>query len=78
MIVLTWKSLQFDNNEKATIFVSETNHFKEGGKDVYREVGEIAINAERDTLDIDASKPFYKILLKGPHHYHNVWVIDQK
>ena len=72
-IVLKWKDLSDDPEAKAEIFVSETNHFRTGGEDEYRSVGETLISLENFTLDLDANK-FYKILIKGPDHYANVWV----
>jgi predicted AlkP superfamily pyrophosphatase or phosphodiesterase len=77
-IVLTWKSLKGANGENAKIFISETNHFKEGGNDLYREIGEVDINAERYTFDVDTTKHFYKILVKASHHYTNAWVVEKK
>lgn len=72
-IELTWKSLSA-KGEKAEISVAETNNFKTGGKDVYQKIGEVEISAESYTFEPDTLKPFYKILLKGPNHYVNVWV----
>lgn len=72
-IILTWRSSS-PEGEKAEILVAETNLFKTGGKDVYQKIGEVAISAETYTFDPDTLKPFYKILIKGPNHYVNVWV----
>jgi hypothetical protein len=74
-ILLRWKNLN-STGSKAEIFVSETNQFKTGGEDSYRKAGEVDLAEEKYTIDVDADGKFYKILIKGPHHYANVWVVE--
>lgn len=74
-IILKWKDLSNDNHATAEILVSETNQFKEGGEDQYAKVGQVRIAAQRFSFDADADAAFYKILMKGPHHHMNVWVV---
>ncbi|MEX2230918.1 MAG: alkaline phosphatase family protein [Cyclobacteriaceae bacterium] len=74
-ILLRWKSLD-SQGSKAEIFLAETNNFKEGGEDEYRKVGETEINEENYTIDLQNNSKFYKVLVKGPNHYANVWVVE--
>ncbi|HTE32579.1 MAG TPA: alkaline phosphatase family protein [Chryseolinea sp.] len=73
-ILLSWKSLDKNSAEKAEIFITETNNFKEGGKDDYRKVGEVSLKEENFELDLTDNSDFYKILVKTPNQYANVWV----
>ena len=75
-IWLRWKSLSKEEGSKVEIFVTETNHFKEGGEDTYRKIGKADIDLENYSFDINGSSSFYKVLLKGPHHYVNAWVME--
>lgn len=73
MISLTWTSHVSDRS-KAEVFVSETNTFREGEQDKYTKLGEVFINNGRFTVTVNSNAPTLKILLKGPHHFANVWV----
>jgi len=73
-ITLTWKALSGDKQSRAEIFITETNHFKEGKTDNYRKVGEVEIKEEEYTMEV-ANGSFYKILMKGPNHCVNAWVV---
>lgn len=78
-ILLTWKSIG-SKGGKAEILISDTNHYKEGGTDEYRKAGEAGIPDESYTIDLEGqggAGKFYKILMKGPNHYANAWVIAQ-
>lgn len=76
-IILRWKGLGM-KGEKAQVLVSDTNRFREGGEDDYRNVGEVNINAENFEFDFPEGKGFLKVLMKGPTHYMNTWVTDKK
>lgn len=75
-IKLHWKSLGNEDDRTAEIFVARTNHFREGGEDMYEKVGEVEISAESHTVELNDDKAFYKILLQGPNHYVNAWVME--
>lgn len=77
-VILRWKDLSDDPDATAEILVSETNQFKEGGEDQYKKVGEVKIAAEEFSFDASADVAFQKILVKGPHHNMNVWVVRSK
>lgn len=74
-IILTWKALSADKERRAEVFITQTNHFKEGGTDDYRKVGEVEIKEEGYTMEVPDGS-FYKILMKGPNHCVNAWVIQ--
>ena len=75
-IFLRWKNLSEDTGATAEVLVSDTNNSKEGRDDVYRRVGQVRISDEEYSFEPASKSAFYKVLLKGPHHYLNVWVMD--
>jgi predicted AlkP superfamily pyrophosphatase or phosphodiesterase len=74
-IALTWTAINKNDNEKAEIYVAETNNFKSGGKDDYKKVAEVPVSQERFDLTLDGGA-FHKILLKTPRQFANVWITD--
>ncbi|HEX6892921.1 MAG TPA: alkaline phosphatase family protein [Chryseolinea sp.] len=74
-VVLTWTAVDKSSSENAEIYVSETNNFKAGGKDDYKKVGEIPVSQETFDLNVDGGN-FYKVLLKTPRQYANVWITE--
>ncbi len=72
-VMLTWRKL---GAGQAEVWVADTNHFKEGGRDEYRKIGEVDISAERYSFDLEGGSNFYKIMLKGPNHYLNTWLVN--
>jgi len=74
-ISLQWKSLS-EGGEKAEIFIALTNHFKVGAQDQYRKVGDVFIREETFSFDVDGEGTFYKVIMKGPHHYINTWIVN--
>ena len=66
--------MEEDGIENAEIFISDTNNFKNGGKDDYRKVGEVPVSQETFDIALEGSGSFHKILLKTPRQYANVWV----
>ncbi len=73
-IQLTWKNLSTVKNDKLEIYQTNTNNFREGGTDEYTKIGEVLSNKETYTFPAKDDALFYKILVKAPHHYTNVWV----
>lgn len=73
-IELGWEAMEKKGNVK--IWLSTTNHFKEGGEDEYTLVGEVPLKKEKYSFDIsDRPSSFYKIVLEGPHNFVNKWVV---
>ncbi|HEX8039411.1 MAG TPA: alkaline phosphatase family protein, partial [Chryseosolibacter sp.] len=75
-IALRWNDLGAAEGAKAEVFVSETNNFRQGGKDDYERVGEVAISEEGYVFDAAGKSGYLKILLAGPHHDLNTWVVE--
>jgi hypothetical protein len=68
---LKWQSLQ--DTGKVKIWVTTTNHFKTGGKDEYKLLGEVPVNKESATFPVETSG-FYKIVLETPANTINRWL----
>lgn len=76
-IVLGWEAIEKKGEVK--IWLSTTNHFKEGGEDEYTLVGEVPLKKEKYSFDIsDKPSSFYKIVLEGPHNFVNKWVVIEE
>lgn len=77
-ISLTWDTLSDKLSGDAQIFVAETNHFKNGGKDTYRKVGEVS--AAMGKYEFTSSNPsdFYKIVLKTSDQFLNAWIATKE
>ena len=75
-ITIRWKSFSENKTDKAEIYVSELNRFKEGQPDEYKVKGEVLLDEESSKFTLEKDSPFLKVLLKGPHHYANVWIVD--
>jgi hypothetical protein len=77
VISLAWKSFSKNKNDKVEIFVADTNHFRHGGTDDYSKIGEASIQDGKFIFPIQKKASYFKVLLKGPHHYSNVWIADK-
>jgi predicted AlkP superfamily pyrophosphatase or phosphodiesterase len=75
-IYLHWKNLSRDPEAKGELWLSATNNFRTGGKDNYRKIHDVRIFAERDSIEVNSGTQYVKILLKGPHHYLNTWIVE--
>ncbi len=76
-ITLRWKNFSKNKTDKAEIFVTEMNQFKEGKTDKYQKVGETLLQQENYNFKVETNSAFYKVLVKAPHHYANVWIVDK-
>lgn len=72
-IELTWDAL--DTKGDIEFFLTTTNLFKEGKNDEYTSVGTTKVLGGKFKLDKKFDEDFYKILVKAPHNWLNVWVI---
>jgi len=64
---------------KVKIWLSTTNHFAKGARDLYYLMGEV--NAETGTAEVDISKynsGFFKIVLEGKYNTVNRWIVEKK
>jgi len=73
-LLLSWKNLSRDTGS-LEIWVTESNHFKEGGSDVYTRVGTAPISQQSFSFAPATQSGFYKILVKSAHQYANTWVV---
>ncbi len=76
-IDLTWKAI--DKKGKAKIWLATTNNFKTGEKDKYQLMKEVAVDAEKATIDVSKlPSSFYKIVIEMPYNVLNRWIILEK
>ncbi|HYI77103.1 MAG TPA: alkaline phosphatase family protein [Chryseolinea sp.] len=75
-ISLRWKNFNKNKTDKIEIFIAETNRFKEGKVDNYQKIGEAPLSEENYNFTVESNSEFYKVLVKGPNHYANVWIVD--
>jgi Type I phosphodiesterase / nucleotide pyrophosphatase len=76
-VTLRWKNFSKNKTDKAEIFGTEMNQFKAGKTDKYQKLGETLLQQENYNFEVKNNSPFYKILVKAPHHYANVWIVDK-
>ena len=76
-ITLRWKNFSKNKNDKAVIYMTETNRFKEGGADEYQKVGEATIGQENYNFPIKGTSPFLKIVVQTPNQYVNTWIVSK-
>ncbi|MDR3715338.1 MAG: alkaline phosphatase family protein [Puia sp.] len=68
-----WKPVDKDGHLK--IWVSTTNHYKEGGKDSYKLLGEVPVSQRSAIFGAGSdSSAFYKIVLEAPDNTVNRWI----
>lgn len=73
-IDLTWKAI--DKKGKAKIWLATTNNFETGGKDTYQLINQVAIDAEKATIDVSKlPSQFYKIVIEMPYNTLNRWIV---
>lgn len=71
---INWQAV--NKKGEAKIWVSETNLFKEGGKDNYTLKATVPVAQEKVTIDVSANpQKFYKIVIETPGNFLNRWVI---
>jgi predicted AlkP superfamily pyrophosphatase or phosphodiesterase len=73
-IQLHWKSFSLTDNEKAEIYVSETNHFKTGTNDIYYKAGEVSARLEHFEFTPKTDSEFFKIVVAVGNQRINVWI----
>ena len=75
-IEVSWDVL--DPQGTVMILMATTNHFKEGGQDIYQPVGEAPTSSGRFSFDISKMKSdFYKIVVKAPYNWSNRWLVNR-
>ncbi|MBE9463152.1 alkaline phosphatase family protein [Dyadobacter subterraneus] len=74
-INVNWKASDKEGTVK--IWLTTTNHFEKGGRDLYFFMDEVPAASEK--ADIDVSKipsKFYKIVLEGKYNNLNRWIVE--
>lgn len=73
-IEVKWKALE--QKGKVKIWLSTTNNFKSGGKDVYKLLATVPLTSETATLDVSKMpSAFYKIVIDAPNNMLNRWIM---
>lgn len=74
-IEVTWKALEKEGAVK--VWLSTTNHFEQGGKDLYLLMDEVSVTNEKTTIDISKiPSKFYKIVLEAKYNSQNKWIVE--
>jgi len=75
-IDLSWKVL--DSKGLVKIYVSPTNHFYDGGEDMYTMKMEVPVAQGHALIPLEGMPSgFYKVVLQAPYNTLNRWVITQ-
>ncbi len=76
-INISWNAMEKEGT--MNIWISTTNHFKEGKQDNYEMIAEVPLTKETHSLDIsDKPADIYKIVLEGEHNTVNRWVVIEE
>lgn len=68
-----------DKTGNAKIWLTTTNHFKEGGKDEYKLVKQVPVADGKTSIDVkNIPSDFYKIVIELPYNFLNRWVVVKK
>jgi predicted AlkP superfamily pyrophosphatase or phosphodiesterase len=74
-INVTWKSVDKDGTVK--VWLTTTNHFGKGERDLYFLMDEVAAGTEKAELDISKiPSKLYKIVLEGKYNNLNRWIVE--
>ena len=70
-----WKALE--KKEKVKIWLTTTNHFEEGGHDLYLLMDEVPIENEKTVIDVSKlPSKLYKIVIEAKFNLQNKWVVE--
>lgn len=74
-ILIEWKLLNpaLDSLE---VYITTTNNFSTGSADQYQKVKTVAASELRFRFKPELKSGFYKVLVKSPKQYLNVWVVE--
>jgi hypothetical protein len=74
-IQIQWKLLD-PTLDSLDVFVATTNNFSTGAEDDYKKVKTVAANELTFKFNPEVKSPFYKVLVKSPRQYLNVWLAE--
>lgn len=72
---IEWTSL--DPTGTAKIWVSETNQFKEGGRDQYKLIGTVPVKAQKFIWKGATIGNFYKVVIQCKYNFLNYWIMGE-
>jgi predicted AlkP superfamily pyrophosphatase or phosphodiesterase len=73
-IQLQWQAI--DKKGTMKIWMSQTNDFKTGGKDIYKLVKKVPVGQQEASIDAgEKVAPFSKIVLEAPDNTVNRWIV---
>lgn len=76
-INLSWKPLSQEENGK--VWLSTTNKFKTGEKDLYESMGDANLQEGKYSFTTDSpDSEYYKVVLETPSGYLNYWIIEEE
>lgn len=73
-LIIRWKSTGKHTGRKASIWISESNHYRTGGKDHYTLAGKVPVREQLFRYIPKQKGNFYKIVLQTPKNTLNTWV----
>lgn len=74
-ITVNWHAL--DKTGMATIWLTNTNNFKNGGSDNYTLIKQVKVSDGKAIIDVsNNSSAFYKIAIEFPYNFLNRWIIN--
>jgi hypothetical protein len=72
-IKITWRSTGGKGDVK--IWLTTTNKFKDGGRDVYVLKATLPVSKEEAVINVnDSTSKFYKIVIEAPGNFLNRWI----
>jgi hypothetical protein len=75
-VSINWKAV--DKEGKVKIWLATTNHFQNGGSDLYYLMDEVNVTNEKAEIDISKyPSGFYKIVLEGKYNSVNRWIVEK-
>lgn len=73
---VSWKAVAKEG--KAKIWISTSNNFKKGGRDLYILMDEVSVANEKVELDISKfPSDFFKIVIEAEHNNLNYWIAEK-
>ncbi|MFV0604534.1 MAG: alkaline phosphatase family protein [Niabella sp.] len=76
-LLISW--IPVNNKGKSTIWLSTTNLFKTGGRDIYYKMASVPVSQGQAIINIKKHPAdFYKIVIQMPYNTLNRWVITTK
>jgi hypothetical protein len=71
---VAWETTN-SSKEAAEIYITDTNNFKNGGKDSYQLLGKVNLSSGKFTSKLKtANSNVYKIVLKTKAGFLNTWI----